>query len=78
METYSALRQFADSWGLVFLTAAFVAIVVYTFRRGSRDLHRDCADIPFRNDDAPGDAKSRFRRNANRTEKNLEDERESG
>ena len=52
-DTYTLLREFADSWMLIAMTAFFVAIVVFTFRPGSRRVHKDIADIPFRNDDVP-------------------------
>ena len=35
METYSILRQFADSWGLLAMMIFFVGVVLYTFRPGS-------------------------------------------
>jgi cytochrome c oxidase cbb3-type subunit 4 len=53
MDTYSALRHFADSWGLVALVVLFLAAVLWAFRPGSRAVHRDSASIPFRNDRAP-------------------------
>ncbi len=53
MEIYGFLREFADSWALLALVVVFVGIVLYTFRRSSRSLHRDCADIPFRHDNDP-------------------------
>jgi cytochrome c oxidase cbb3-type subunit 4 len=31
----------------------FLGVIVYTFRPGSRSLHRDTANIPFRYDDKP-------------------------
>ena len=52
-QTYEIMRVFAGSWGLVFMFAAFAAIVLITLRPGSRKLHRDIADIPFRHDDRP-------------------------
>ncbi|MEL6316353.1 MAG: cbb3-type cytochrome c oxidase subunit 3 [Pseudomonadota bacterium] len=52
LETYDALRRFADSWGLVFMTAVFFA-AVWTALRARRESIRDQADIPFRNEDAP-------------------------
>lgn len=55
MEQYSILREFADSWGLLLLMIAFVFVVLYTFRRSSRELHRDSANIPFRHDSMPDD-----------------------
>ena len=53
METYSILRQVADSWGLLVMFAFFVGIVIWAFRPGSTPEHRDTANIPFRNDDKP-------------------------
>ena len=53
METYSFLRELADSWVLLALTVFFLGTIVWAFRPGSRDTHRDTADIPFRNDTLP-------------------------
>ena len=52
-ETYTIMRVFAGSWGLIFLFAAFVIVVLFTLRPGSRRVHRDTANIPFRHDDKP-------------------------
>jgi cytochrome c oxidase cbb3-type subunit 4 len=57
METYSLLREFADSWMLLLLFTVFVAVVVWVFRPGSNATHRDTADIPFRHDDKPAPTK---------------------
>ncbi len=53
METYSLLREFADSWVLLALFAFFAGVVIWVFRPGSRDTYEAVADIPFRNEDAP-------------------------
>ena len=53
METYTLLRSFADSWGLLAMTLFFIGVVIFTFRPGSRRTHADIADIPLRNDDKP-------------------------
>lgn len=53
METYSFLREFADSWMLLFLFSFFVGIVVWVFRPGSKRTYSETADIPFRYDDKP-------------------------
>ena len=53
METYSLLREFADSWMLVFLSAVFMAVVFWAFRPGSRPIHEDAAASIFRHDDKP-------------------------
>jgi cytochrome c oxidase cbb3-type subunit 4 len=53
METYSLLREFADSWMLLTLFIFFVAMVLWVFRPGSRATHVETASIPFRHDDRP-------------------------
>ncbi len=55
MDTYSFLRQLADSWALLALTLFFLGTIVWAFRPGSRDVHDDVADIPFRNETVPVD-----------------------
>lgn len=53
MDTYSWLRQFADSWVLLALTLVFVGVIVFAFRPGSRRLHDDAAESIFRNETKP-------------------------
>lgn len=53
METYTFLRELADSWVLLALTLFFLGTIAWSFRPGSRDVHAEIADIPFRNDTAP-------------------------
>ena len=55
MDLYSILRAFADSWGLLALTLFFLGVVLFAFRPGSRKLHEDIANIPFRNDTLPAE-----------------------
>ena len=50
MDTYSTLREFADTWGLLGLFLVFVGVVLYTLRPGAKKLHDDSARIPFRNE----------------------------
>ena len=50
METYTALRQFADSWALAAMTIFFVGVVVFTFRPGSRKQAEEAARIPLKDD----------------------------
>ena len=50
MDTYTILREFADSWMLLAMVLFFAAIVLYTLRPGSRKKHEDIANIPLRND----------------------------
>ena len=56
MDLYSLLREFADSWVLLALTLFFVAVVFWAWRPGSRKMHEDTANIPFRHDDKPAGA----------------------
>ncbi|NSX54883.1 cbb3-type cytochrome c oxidase subunit 3 [Parasulfitobacter algicola] len=53
METYSFLREFADSWMLLFLFTFFVGVIFWVFRPGASKEHEDIANIPFRNEDKP-------------------------
>ncbi|MGC9368436.1 MAG: cbb3-type cytochrome c oxidase subunit 3 [Paracoccaceae bacterium] len=53
MDHYSLLREFADSWVLLFLVLFFVGVIVWVFRPGSTPGHRDSANIPFRHDKKP-------------------------
>lgn len=53
METYSLMRQFADSWMLLAMTLFFLGVIVWAFRPGSRSMHADSAAIPFRHEDKP-------------------------
>jgi cytochrome c oxidase cbb3-type subunit 4 len=54
MDTYSFLRELADSWVLLAMFLFFLGVVVWAFRPGSRAIHNDTANIPFRNEDHPG------------------------
>jgi cytochrome c oxidase cbb3-type subunit IV len=53
METYQALRTFADSWGLLVLFLFFIGMVIWLFRPGARRLHDDASRQIFRNEDRP-------------------------
>ena len=58
MDTYSLLRQFADSWMLLALFLFFIGVVVWAFRPGSSRLHRHMAETPLRNDRLPDDSET--------------------
>lgn len=51
--SYDALRHAADSWGLVFLTLAFLSAAWRALRPTARAHHRDAEMIPLR-DEEPG------------------------
>ena len=55
MDTYSVLREIADSWVLLAMFAFFIGAVIWAFRPGSAPNHRDAAESIFRNEDAPAD-----------------------
>ncbi|MEP3304665.1 MAG: CcoQ/FixQ family Cbb3-type cytochrome c oxidase assembly chaperone [Hoeflea sp.] len=50
METYTAMRHFADSWGLVFLFVVFVGVVLFMFRPGAKQAAAEAAQIPLKED----------------------------
>jgi cytochrome c oxidase cbb3-type subunit 4 len=50
METYTFLRQFADSWVLLAMTIFFIGAIIFAFRPGSRSKADDAAHIPFKED----------------------------
>ncbi|MBK5946075.1 CcoQ/FixQ family Cbb3-type cytochrome c oxidase assembly chaperone [Rhodobacter veldkampii DSM 11550] len=53
MDTYSLMREFADSWAMLALFAMFIGVVFWAWRPGSRKMHDDSANIPFRHEDKP-------------------------
>ena len=50
MDTYSFLRELADSWVLLLMTLFYLGAILWAFRPGSRKTHEDIANIPFRNE----------------------------
>lgn len=53
MDTYSFLRELADSWALVVLTLIFLGIILWALRPGSNAVHSDAANAIFRNEKKP-------------------------
>jgi cytochrome c oxidase cbb3-type subunit 4 len=53
MDTYSFLRQLADSWALLALTLIFLGVILWAMRPGSNAVHRDIANSIFRNEKQP-------------------------
>jgi cytochrome c oxidase cbb3-type subunit 4 len=68
METYTFLRQMADSWVLLALFVFFIGVIFWAFRPGSRAVHRDQSQIPFRHDDAPAPDPARGKDRPSETE----------
>ena len=50
METYTAMRHFADSWALLAMTLFFLAVVAFIFRPGARSAADLAAEIPLKED----------------------------
>ena len=55
METYTFLRELADSWVLLAMFSFFVGVCLWVFRPSGKAAEADAAGIPFRNEKlAPG------------------------
>ena len=50
MEFYTAMRHFADSWGLVAMTLFFLGVLVFTLRPGAKASADEAARIPLKED----------------------------
>ena len=48
--TYETLRQFADSWGLLAMMIAFLALAAWPFRPGARKRNEDAANLIFKDE----------------------------
>ena len=53
METYSILREFADSWGLLAMFGIFIGVAIWAFLPSQKPARDDASKIPFRNEYAP-------------------------
>ena len=53
MDIYNFLREVAGSWSLILMFAFFVGMILWIMRPGSKEIHQDTADIPFRHEDKP-------------------------
>ncbi len=50
METYTAMRAFADSWGMAAMVVFFVGVILFALRPGSKKLAQEAASIPLKED----------------------------
>lgn len=53
MIDYNSFRQFADSWGLLYMFVIFVGVVLFMFRPGAKNHAETAAQIPLKDDAAP-------------------------
>ncbi len=51
METYSTLREFADSWFLIAMFAFFLGASIFAFWPSLRSDRENAAGIPLRDDE---------------------------
>jgi cytochrome c oxidase cbb3-type subunit 4 len=51
MDFMNLLGEIADNWLLVWLFSVFVIAAAWVFRPGSRALHEDAAQVPFREEE---------------------------
>ncbi|RVP14344.1 cbb3-type cytochrome c oxidase subunit 3 [Sinorhizobium meliloti] len=47
METYTAMRHFADSWGLLAMILFFMGFALFVFRPGTRESAAQASAIPL-------------------------------
>ncbi|MCO5734819.1 cbb3-type cytochrome c oxidase subunit 3 [Rhizobium sp. SSA_523] len=50
MEIYTAMRHFADSWGLLAMALFFIGVVIVTLLPGAKSSAREAAKIPLKED----------------------------
>ncbi|MEH6652860.1 cbb3-type cytochrome c oxidase subunit 3 [Loktanella salsilacus] len=53
MDTYTFMRQLADSWILLAMFGFFASAAIWAFLPSQRRAREDASMIPFRNDSAP-------------------------
>ncbi|MEM9716267.1 MAG: cbb3-type cytochrome c oxidase subunit 3 [Pseudomonadota bacterium] len=50
MDTYSILREFADSWFLIFMFSFFIGTGIWAFWPSQKPARDEAAGIPFRDE----------------------------
>ncbi|WP_299201676.1 cbb3-type cytochrome c oxidase subunit 3 [uncultured Tateyamaria sp.] len=50
MDTYSFLRELADSWVLLAMVIFYITACLWAFRPSARAANEEAAGIPLRND----------------------------
>ncbi len=58
MDTYSYLRELADSWVLLAMFIFFIGTGIWAFLPSQNAARKDAAGIPFRNEQAAGARRS--------------------
>lgn len=57
--TYDTVRQFAGTWGLVYMVALFVIVIAWALWPSNRKRFHDAARIPLDDDPRPAPAAPR-------------------
>lgn len=47
MDTYSFLRELADSWVLLAMTVFYIGAILWALRPGAKKTYEDIGNIPF-------------------------------
>jgi len=47
---YKAVAEFAQTWGLLYMVALFVGVLIYAFRPGAKKTFDRAAEIALRED----------------------------
>ena len=50
MDTSTFLQDLAENWLVVGMMTFYLGAILWTIRPGSRKVHEDISQIPFRND----------------------------
>ncbi len=50
METYLALANFAQTWGLVYFVAVFMLMIGYVMRPSGKAKYEEAAKMPLKED----------------------------
>ena len=58
METYTFMRELADSWVLLAMFGFFLGAAIWAFLPSQRSAREDASLIPFRNEAAPSSSSS--------------------
>ncbi|WP_372991874.1 cbb3-type cytochrome c oxidase subunit 3 [Sulfitobacter sp.] len=53
MNTYSLLRELADSWVLLAMFIFFAGVILWAYRPGSGEVYKSVAHIPLGDDTKP-------------------------
>ena len=49
-ETYSIMREIADSWGLLAMAVMWLSFAIWALRPGARRHHEDAANMIFKDE----------------------------